>query len=65
LDRDFRNRGLIDVIVHHINFPEKAMELKGLIKERYGINAPVFPIGPVIGCHVGPGTVGLVYCTER
>ena len=65
LDRDFRNRGLVDVIVHHINFPEKALELKESIKERYGIDAPVMPIGPVIGCHVGPGTVGLVYCTER
>ena len=65
LDRDFRSRGLTDVIVHHINFPEKALELKESIKERYGINAPVLPIGPVIGCHVGPGTIGLVYCTER
>ena len=64
LDRDYRKRQLQEVIVHHINFPEKAKELKALIMERYGVVAPIVAIGPVIGCHVGPGTVGVVYCTK-
>jgi len=65
LDRDFKQRGLKQVIVHHINFPEKAQEIAQLIKQSYDINAPILSIGPVIGLHVGPGTVGIVYCTEK
>ncbi|MDR2035836.1 MAG: DegV family protein [Coriobacteriales bacterium] len=65
LDRDYHQRGIKEVIVHHINFPEKAHELGEMIKQRYGIAASILPIGPVVGMHVGPGTIGLVYCTER
>ncbi|MCL2356188.1 MAG: DegV family protein [Defluviitaleaceae bacterium] len=65
LDSDFKELGLTQVIVHHINFPEKAREIAEIIKQRYNIDAPIFPIGPVIGLHVGPGAVGVVYCTER
>jgi len=65
LDRDFHQRGLKEIIVHHINYPEKAQEIGLLIKQRYNITAPILPIGPIIGLHVGPGTIGLVYCTEQ
>jgi fatty acid-binding protein DegV len=65
LECHFNQRGLKEVIVHHINFPEKAEELALVIKEQYGIDAPILSIGPVIGLHVGPGTVGIVYCTEK
>ena len=65
LDRDFQQKGLKQVIVHHINFPEKAQEIGQLIKQRYGFSVQILPIGPVIGLHVGPGTIGIVYCTER
>ena len=65
LERDFTQRDLKQVIVHHINFPEKAQELVQFIKQTYDIDAPVLSIGPVIGLHVGPGTIGIVYCTEK
>ena len=65
LDRDFQQRGLQQVIVQHIDFPEKAEEVGALIHQRYGIVPPIVPIGPVIGLHVGPKTIGVVYCTER
>lgn len=65
MDEDFQKRGLQHVIVHHINYPEKAQEISQLIKERYNVDASILPIGPVIGLHVGPGTIGLVYCTEK
>ena len=65
MDDDYKNRGLQHVIVHHINYPEKAQEIEQLVKERYNVDILVLPIGPVIGLHVGPGTIGLVYCTEK
>ena len=65
LDRDFKQKGLQHVIVHHITFLEKAQELKQLIMDRYNISAPIMSIGPTIGLHVGPGSIGLVYCTEQ
>ena len=43
----------------------KAAELAAEIRRRYGLEAPIAPIGPVIGLHVGPGTLGIVYVTQR
>ena len=65
MDDHYQSRGLKHVMVHHINYPEKAQEIVQLVKERYDIDVSVVPIGPVIGLHVGPGTVGVVYCTEK
>lgn len=47
----------------HANNPENAEFLKNLILEEVGPDATIWmqPIGPVIGCHCGPGTVGLVF----
>lgn len=64
LDLASKERGLKHVVVHHINAPEKGKELAQQVMKRYGIEAPICFIGPVIGLHVGPGTVGLVFCTE-
>jgi len=33
--------------------------------EQIGTTLPVCPIGPVIGLHVGPGTLGIVYYTQE
>ncbi|NMA63014.1 MAG: DegV family protein, partial [Syntrophomonadaceae bacterium] len=33
--------------------------------DRYGFKPPVLSIGPVIGTHVGPGAVGIVYVTQE
>ncbi len=65
LDKDFHTSGLKHVIVHHINAPEKARELARTIAARYSLDIPITSIGPVIGLHVGPGTVGIVYCTQK
>lgn len=64
LENDYKEHGLKAVIVHHINAPEKARELVQRIINRYGFDVPLVSIGPVIGCHVGPGAIGIVYCTE-
>jgi len=65
LDKDKRNYGLRKVLVHHIGCPAKAEELAQTIKNRYGLEAAILPIGPVIGLHVGPGTLAVIYITEN
>jgi len=65
MDADSQVKGLQHVIVHHINYPEKAQEIMQLVKEQYDVDVSVLPIGPVIGLHVGPGTIGIVYCTKK
>lgn len=53
--------GLVDAVVHHVLCEDAGRALAGLIRERTGFEARVQEIGPVIGLHVGPGTVGVVY----
>jgi DegV family protein with EDD domain len=65
LENDFKSYGLKNVMVHHISCPDKAAELAQVINTRYGLEVSVLPIGPVIGLHVGPGTLSIIYCTEK
>lgn len=65
LEQDRRLYGLSQVIVHHIGCHDKGAALARKLKERLNMDIPVLPIGPVIGLHVGPGTIGIVYCTEQ
>ena len=59
------SKGLEKVVVHHINNPAEGEALSQQIKKKLNIEAPVYPIGPVIGVHVGPGTIGVVYQTKE
>jgi DegV family protein with EDD domain len=65
MEADREKYGLKEIMIHHINAPEKAEKLKELLLERYGIPVDIRSIGPVIGLHTGLGTVGFVYCTEE
>lgn len=65
LDNDYKKYGLKNVMVHHISCPDKAAELAQIINTRYSLEVSVLPIGPVIGLHVGPGTLAIIYCTEN
>ena len=65
LDTDNKTYGLKNVLVHHISCQEKAEELAQIIMTRYGLEVAVLPIGPVIGLHVGPGTLSIIYITEN
>lgn len=62
-DRD--KHGLKEILIHHINAPEKANKLRSMLMERYGLPVDICSIGPVIGLHTGLGTVGFVYYTEK
>lgn len=65
IEEDHKKRGLREIIVHHINAPQKAEGICELLRERYGMPVQTCSIGPVIGLHTGLGTVGFVYCTDR
>ena len=65
LDQEYQAHGLKEVIVQHINDLDKASEVAQNIFHRYGRDVQVLPIGPVIGLHVGPGTIGIIFCTEE
>lgn len=54
-----------EAVVHHINVPDEARELAGLVRQRIGIEPDIVGIGPVISLHVGPGAVGVVYRTRE
>ncbi|MGE4272126.1 MAG: DegV family protein [Desulfitobacterium sp.] len=62
---DISKYGLGEIAVHHINCLDEAQALVKKIKEKVATQVKVIPIGPVIGLHVGPGAVGLVYYTEK
>jgi len=62
---DVAKAGLEDVIVHHIDDPSEGEELAKLAEAVAGRPVPIQSIGPVIGLHVGPGTVAVVYRTRE
>jgi len=65
LEDDRNKYGLKEILIHHINAPEKAENLRKILMERYDMSVDICSIGPVIGLHTGLGTVGFVYYTEK
>ncbi|MCL2627184.1 MAG: DegV family protein [Oscillospiraceae bacterium] len=66
LDKDYTKNGLKTVYIHHISAKEEAEKTKEIIAEKYpDVPVHICSIGPVIGTHVGPGTIGIAYCTQK
>ena len=65
LEADAARAGLAEVAVHHIHDEAEGRVLADLVASATGHDVPVIAIGPVIGLHVGPGTAGVVWRTER
>ena len=61
---DITKHGLGEVMIHHINDVEGAMAFAKIVEEYIGKTIDIAPIGPVIGTHVGPGALGIVYYTD-
>lgn len=61
---DITKYGLGEVMIHHINDVEGALAFAKIVEECIGRKIDIAPIGPVIGTHVGPGALGIVYYTE-
>lgn len=60
-----KTNGISEVIVHHINVEAEGQQLADRIEAAIGQKARVCSIGPVIGLHVGPGSIGIAYHTEN
>ena len=63
LMEDLRTRDLGDVMVHHINCPDEGRALADELENKLHRPVQIQPIGPVIGVHVGPGSIGIAYYT--
>ena len=61
LMKDLESHKLLGVTVHHINAQAEGEALAQKLSERLDIHVDVQSIGPVIGLHVGPGSIGLAY----
>jgi DegV family protein with EDD domain len=50
----------VDITLVHASSPASAQEFAGVIQEQFTVrNTSYYELGPVIGTHVGPGTLGL------
>ena len=63
LKTDIEKLGIDKLVISHINAKDKAKEILDTLKEFVNIEIVISNIGPVIGAHVGPGAIGLVYRT--
>lgn len=52
-------------IIVHTNNEEGAQELAALVEERTGVKPRITIMGPVIGSHVGPGSVSCCWVSDR
>lgn len=60
----FRNKQEFIGIIHG-DCENEAMNLKNMIKKEFGFeNFVIEPIGPSIGAHSGPGTLGVMFLGE-
>lgn len=57
-------KGLGDIIVHHINCEDDGLKLAKVLENKLNIEVKIQSIGPVIGIHVGPGSIGIAYYTK-
>jgi DegV family protein with EDD domain len=56
--------GYLDGVVHHIDAEATATLLADMVEERSGHRLRLHPLSAVVGVHVGPGSVGVVYHTR-
>lgn len=61
---DIEEKGIGEVIVHHINCEDEGRELASKLQEALNVKVTIQSIGPIIGLHVGPGSIGVAYYTK-
>ena len=56
-----------DIIVGHSDCPEDGEKWRQMVMEKYPTakSVTLMELGPVIGCHVGPGFLSIVYISEK
>lgn len=60
-----RGNGVEDLVVQYIVDENEGRRLADMLAARLDREVQVLPIGPVIGLHVGPGTVGAAVLTRE
>lgn len=63
--QDISTYDLGEIVVQHIDCLEEAKDLAKVLKDKLKVNVDIMSIGPVIGLHVGPGTIAIVYYTQK
>ena len=61
---EIETKGFGDIVVHHINCQEDGLKLAKALENKLGKKVDIQSIGPVIGVHVGPGSIGIAYYTK-
>jgi len=55
----------VDAFIIYTNNFNAAADLKDILVEKYGLkDVKLVPLTPVVGCHAGPGTMGLGYVLQ-
>ena len=55
----------VHIAVFHANVPDEALALRNRIERRFACETPyIVPLSPVIGTHIGPGTVGVAFYAD-
>lgn len=62
---DIKAHGFSEAFIHHIHCPVEALNFSKYLADLTGFTLPIITIGAVVGTHVGPGTIGLAYCTKE
>lgn len=63
--KDVEEKGFGDGVIHHIDNQQEGLQLAEKLSSKLGRNLPLCPIGPVVGLHVGPGSLGIAYYTKK
>lgn len=53
------------IFIAHANCMEDAEEVRAMIKEKTNIEAVILPLGQLIGCHSGPGTLASFFTSNE
>jgi len=65
LQEDVKRLGLKHLLVHNIHDPLQGEEFAARLGRQFKREVESMSIGPVIGAHVGPGAIGIVYSTDN
>lgn len=65
ISNEMKEKGLGETVVYHILNKEEAEDIRLRLKDELGIDSHIMDIGPIIGLHVGPGSVGIAYYTKE
>lgn len=64
VENNIKEKGLGEAVVYHILNKDEAIKLQERLKNNLGVESKIMDIGPIIGLHVGPGSIGIAYYTR-